>query len=206
MIKKMILVLLLIGLFTGLAAQNVPPMLNILLSSGAYFPKYSDYHFKSPLYNLTVDGDFLNLYLNYGFGGSMFYTLKSYDEHFDKITFYDLYLHNITKTEDKESSFAYGFYLGFRRTDLEYIEKDSDVKVDSYFVRPIIGMKYSSNSWGSEIAWTMNEREKSRFEYALKFRNNQGWWLSLGGSSRGFIKGSDADLHISLGYQLELGY
>lgn len=207
MTRKLIIIAILIMIFTASYAQeNPPPMLNMLFSGGAFFPKYSSYHFQSPVYCLTLDADFLNLYMNYGLGGGMFYTIDSYDKYFDKITYYEAYIHNIAKTEDRKSSFSYGFFLGFRRTDLEFIEKKSELKINSFFVRPLIGLKYSGNGWGSKIAWTMNEREKSRFEYDVKFMNNKGWWLTLGGSSRGFVKDNNSDLHIYLGYQFDLGY
>jgi hypothetical protein len=197
--KKIISIVILLILLAALTAQNTA--LRSSGSIGAYIPEYPDYDYNSPVYGFNVQFDIFNLTQSYGIGGDAFYSFSSYQTYFYEYRFYELYLHNIFSNIADDSRFAYGFFAGARRTEINYKDFEEDYNVDLMFLRPVIGFKYISNNWGITVRWTQNEKNRTKFEYELRANNSFGWILHFGGSLKGPVKGAKSDLHIYGGYE-----
>lgn len=186
----------------SLSAQETACRLS--LTSGGYLPEYPDFDYNSPMYGINAQIDCINIYENYGIGGEGFFSYTSYHDYFKEMNTYELYLHNISGYISKDSKFAYGVFAGARYTEILYEHRKLLYNIRDEFTRFVVGFKYLSNNWGGILRWTQNRKNRSKIEYELKFNNNFGWVIQLGGSLRGPVEGVKSDIHIYAGYEFYL--
>ena len=106
--------ILFVLLLIFLSLQANPVFLKAALTGVAYYPEYPDYDFDRPMLGGNIKTDIFNIFSNQGIGGSVFYKIKSYDEHFQNLRRFDAYLHNFVNYRKDKSYFLYGFFVGIR--------------------------------------------------------------------------------------------
>ena len=200
--KKLLLIIAISLTVFSLSSQE--PACRFAVSSGGYLPAYPDYDYNSPVYGINLQIDCMNIFENYGIGGEGFFSYSSYHDYFKEMNTYEVYLHNISGYVDKESKFAYGVFAGARLTEIFYEHRKLEYNIKDEFTRFVVGFKYLSNNWGGTLRWTQNRKNNSKIEYEVKFNNNFGWIIQLGGSLKGPVEGVKSDFHIYAGYEFYL--
>jgi hypothetical protein len=95
----------------------------------------------------------------------------------------------------------WGFYGGVRNTKLEYIHYQTKLDTNLKMNRPLLGFKFTSESWGFDISWTQAENRKPILGYEVKLRGSTGMIFQIGRANRGPMIGADSDFHIYIGYE-----
>lgn len=196
--KYLVMILLLLALL--LEANKVK--FRFIGSGESYFTAYKEYHYDEPMLGAHINAELLNIFDQYGLGGSVFYDLKSYDDRFDTYKFYEIYLHNYYAFTDKKHYFIYGFFAGFRKTQISYIHHNTNEFNDLDMSRPLFGFHYSTENWGMKMFWTQAENRKPVLGYELKLRSSVGLVTHIGRTNRGPIDNAGSEFYLRIGYEL----
>ncbi len=196
---KYIVPLFFLLIFLPLHAESI--FLKAILSGAAYYPEYPDYDYDRPVLGGNIKAEIFNIIPDWGLGGNVFYNVKSYDEHFQNLRRYNVYLHNFVNYRRDESYFLYGFFVGIRYTDLEYTNRKTKIDGELSMIRPLTGFHFSNEKWGISLNWTQAENRKPIIGYELKFRSSNGLVLQVGRSNRGALLDVGSELHIYAGYE-----
>ena len=197
--QKYIIILFFLLIFLSLQADSV--FLKSILAGEAYYPEYPDYDYDRPMLGGNMKIDIFNIFPNLGIGGSVFYNIKSYDEHFRNLRRYDAYLHNFVNYRRHKSYFLYGFFVGIRYTDLEYTNRKTKINEKLTITRPLIGFNHSTEKWGMAVIWTQAENRRPIIGYELKFRSANGLIFKVGRNNSGPISDVGSELHVYVGYE-----
>ena len=198
-LKKVFLTLfILTSLFL---TSSEPVSFRSALFSSAYYPKYKKYKFNEPLIGIKFDLEIYNMFEYFGVGGSANISLVSLHNKVAKYQTYKAYVHRFWNVREDKSFFLHGFYAGIKQTNISYDDYDTSLNHDIYMSRPALGYNVQSEVWGFNVCWTLNEEEKTKWEYEVIFRNNSGIVMLIGGSINGTIPGMKSEFFIYSGYE-----
>ncbi|MFC1898262.1 hypothetical protein ACFLYJ_01695 [Candidatus Cloacimonadota bacterium] len=196
---KNILITVLIIISGSCFAKNMG--FKIASTGIGYYPEYTSYNYDSPVTGIRLNAEMYNLLEQAGVGGTFMFHLESYDHRIDFARFYDIYIHNFSNYLDGDKYLLWGFYGGIRFTKLDYIHYETKLDMSLNMNRPLLGFKFSSETWGFDISWTQAENRKPILGYEVKFRSSTGVIFQIGRSNRGPMNGAESDLHIYAGYE-----
>lgn len=200
--KKFVLIALLL-VSTFLFADEAMMRLELLLNG--YYPEYKKFHFDEPVWSFEGNGDIINLAENFGIGGGVNISFKSYQTYIAEKKNYDFYMHNFWNTYKEDNYFIYGFYFGGRQNDLLVREPGEINEVQIRFFRFLAGFEFSNENWGFEAKATQAESKKMIFATEVKYRRDNRLIFKLGSSNRGPLKGMKSELYFQMGYEFFLG-
>ena len=92
----------------------------LTLTTGSYYPKYTDYIFESPVIILNIDTDIFNITDDWGIGGGAMCKFWGSKKQYISFQSYDLYTHKYWNTFSPHSYFIHGFFGGIKNTNLLY--------------------------------------------------------------------------------------